>query len=103
MESVVQATIPVAAVVGTGVIGRSWIQVFTRARCHTRVYDRDYAQVQNALSWLAKDLATQKEQEFTVLDREAQKCRVETNRLQVRPAPAKTPAKAPTATKKSAK
>jgi len=49
------------------------------------------------------DLATQKEQEFTVLDREAQKCRVETNRLQVRPAPAKTPAKAPTATKKSAK
>ncbi len=34
------------------------------------------------------DLAVQKEQEFTVLDKEAQKCRVDTNRQ-----PAKAPAK----------
>ena len=34
-------TILIVAVVGTGVIGRSWVQVFVRAGCQTRVYDRD--------------------------------------------------------------
>jgi hypothetical protein len=41
------------------------------------------------------DLAVQKEQEFTVLDKEAQKCRVDSNRTPARPAPAKAKAPAP--------
>jgi 3-hydroxyacyl-CoA dehydrogenase len=47
---------PVVAVVGTGVIGRSWVQVFARAGCQTRVYDPDPAQVEKALMWLDQDL-----------------------------------------------
>lgn len=38
------------------------------------------------------DLASQKEQEFTVVDREAQRCRTTLNRQPARPAPAKAPA-----------
>jgi len=45
------------AVVGTGVIGRSWIQVFARAGRETRVYDPDPIQARRALDWLAADLA----------------------------------------------
>jgi hypothetical protein len=48
------------------------------------------------------DLAVQKEQEFTVLDKEAQKCRVESNRQPARPSPAKA-SKAPAAAKKNTK
>ena len=48
--------ISTVAVVGTGVIGRSWIQVFARAGCQTRIHDRDAAQVENALAWVEKDL-----------------------------------------------
>lgn len=44
------------AVVGTGVIGRSWIQVFARAGCQTRIHDRDAAQVEKALAWVEQDL-----------------------------------------------
>ena len=40
------------AVVGTGVIGRGWMYVFSRAECPTRVYDADSAQTQKALAWL---------------------------------------------------
>jgi 3-hydroxyacyl-CoA dehydrogenase len=47
----------VVAVVGTGVIGRSWVQVFARAGCQTRVYDRDPGQVDKALTWLDQDLS----------------------------------------------
>jgi len=44
------------AVVGTGVIGRSWIQVFARAGCRTRVFDQDAAQLDRARAWLVEDL-----------------------------------------------
>jgi 3-hydroxyacyl-CoA dehydrogenase len=40
------------AVVGTGVIGRSWACVFSRAGCPTRLYDPDPAQLERALAWL---------------------------------------------------
>ena len=49
-------SIPVVAVVGTGVIGRSWVQVFARAGCETRLYDPDPAQVDKALTWLDQEL-----------------------------------------------
>lgn len=39
------------AVVGAGVIGRSWIRVFTRAGFPTRVYDPDAGQLRRALAW----------------------------------------------------
>ena len=39
------------AVVGTGVIGRSWIRVFTRAGFDTRVFDPDPEQVERAMDW----------------------------------------------------
>ena len=48
--------ITTVAVVGTGVIGRSWAQVFARAGCATRLFDRDPAQLAAALAWLAEDL-----------------------------------------------
>ena len=44
------------AVVGAGVIGRSWANLFVRAGCQTRIYDRDPAQVEQALDWLNSDL-----------------------------------------------
>jgi len=48
--------ISTVAVVGTGVIGRSWIQVFARAGLQTRIHDRDAAQVEKALAWVEQDL-----------------------------------------------
>jgi len=50
-------TIRQVAVVGTGVIGRSWIRVFTRAGCRTRVYDPSPRQVEHALAWLEENLS----------------------------------------------
>ncbi len=44
------------AVVGTGVIGRGWIRVFTRAGCHTRIYDIDSSQTHKTLDWVKRDL-----------------------------------------------
>jgi 3-hydroxyacyl-CoA dehydrogenase len=44
------------AVIGTGVIGRGWIRVFTRAGCHARIYDLDRVQTQKALAWVEGDL-----------------------------------------------
>jgi len=44
------------AVVGTGVIGRSWIQVFARAGCQTRIYDADASQCEKAMVWMREDL-----------------------------------------------
>jgi amino acid transporter len=49
-------TIDTVAVVGTGVIGRSWAQLFARAQCNVRLYDRDAAQVSKALTWIEQDL-----------------------------------------------
>ena len=44
------------AVIGTGVIGRSWIRVFARAGMETRIWDADPAQVDAAWAWLKADL-----------------------------------------------
>jgi 3-hydroxyacyl-CoA dehydrogenase len=49
-------TFTTVAVVGTGVIGRSWACLFLRAGCRTRIYDSDPAQVEQALDWLNSDL-----------------------------------------------
>jgi 3-hydroxyacyl-CoA dehydrogenase len=49
------STIPIVAVVGTGVVGRSWMHVFARAGCQTRVYDPDPSQIERALQWLDGD------------------------------------------------
>jgi 3-hydroxyacyl-CoA dehydrogenase len=51
-----ERSVSTVAVVGTGVIGRSWIQVFARAGCQTRVYDREPAQVKKALVWFEEVL-----------------------------------------------
>ncbi len=44
------------AVIGTGVIGRSWIRVFARAGLETRIWDADPAQVEAAWNWVKADL-----------------------------------------------
>ncbi len=49
-------TISTVAVVGTGVIGRSWVQVFARAGCQTRIFDKVPVQLKNALAWLEQDI-----------------------------------------------
>jgi len=48
--------IDTVAVVGTGVIGRSWVRVFAQAGCNARIYDSDPQQTQKALRWLEQDL-----------------------------------------------
>ena len=45
-------TVETVTIVGTGVVGRSWARVFSRAGCRTRLYDGDPAQVERALAWL---------------------------------------------------
>ncbi len=52
-----ESTIHTVAVVGTGVIGRSWTQLFARKGCETRLYDRDPEQLEKAASWIDEDLA----------------------------------------------
>lgn len=44
------------AVVGLGLVGRSWLRVFTRAGFPTRVWDPDPEQVDAGWSWLKADL-----------------------------------------------
>jgi 3-hydroxyacyl-CoA dehydrogenase len=44
------------AVIGTGVIGRTWIRVFARAGYETRVWDPDPVQVETAWEWMKADL-----------------------------------------------
>ena len=44
------------AVIGTGVIGRGWIRIFTRAGCRTRIYDPGQSQSRKALNWVEADL-----------------------------------------------
>jgi 3-hydroxyacyl-CoA dehydrogenase len=48
------ATPPRVAVVGSGVIGRSWAAVFARAGCRTAVFDSDEKQLARAAAWLAE-------------------------------------------------
>jgi 3-hydroxyacyl-CoA dehydrogenase len=50
-------TLRTVAVVGTGVIGRSWIHVYARAGCTVRVFDANPAQLAAALEWFAADVA----------------------------------------------
>ena len=50
-------TISTVAVVGTGVIGRSWIVVFARAGCETRAWDPDPAQLERARAWFEGEVA----------------------------------------------
>lgn len=44
------------AVIGAGVIGRSWAQVFIRAGCHTALYDSDPTRTKETLEWIRNDL-----------------------------------------------
>ena len=44
--------IATVAVIGTGVVGRSWAMVFARAGCRTRLYDRDTGQAAKAAELL---------------------------------------------------
>ena len=44
------------AVIGTGVVGRSWLRVFTRAGCEVRAWDPQAANVSAALDWHAKEV-----------------------------------------------
>lgn len=46
----------VVAVVGTGVIGRSWTRVFARAGLETRIWDPDPARMDQAWEWYKADL-----------------------------------------------
>lgn len=48
--------ISTVAIVGTGVIGRSWAQVFTGAGCRTHLYDSDPTQLRRAIEWINNDL-----------------------------------------------
>jgi 3-hydroxyacyl-CoA dehydrogenase len=61
------------AIVGTGVIGRSWIRVFSRAGCLTRVYDADPAQTRKALAWVEDDLKHDASDEL-ISTQQAQRC-----------------------------
>jgi len=45
----------VVAVVGLGVVGRSWMRVFARAGLETRVWDPDPVQVDRAWDWYKAD------------------------------------------------
>jgi 3-hydroxyacyl-CoA dehydrogenase len=45
------------ALVGAGTLGRGWIRVFARHGVQVAVYDRNAAQVEQTLDWLAQDLA----------------------------------------------
>ncbi len=49
-------SIKTVAVIGTGVIGRSWIQVFARAGCTVRVFDSDPEMMTAAMAWFREDL-----------------------------------------------
>ncbi len=49
-------SIKTVAVIGTGVIGRSWIQVFARAGCTVRVFDTNPDMVASAMAWFRNDL-----------------------------------------------
>jgi L-gulonate 3-dehydrogenase len=44
------------AVIGTGVIGRCWIQVFARAGCRVRVFDANPESLAAGMTWFKNDL-----------------------------------------------
>jgi L-gulonate 3-dehydrogenase len=51
-EGAMTLAVQTVAIVGTGVVGRSWARVFSRAGWATRLYDGDPAQVERAIAWL---------------------------------------------------
>ena len=61
-----QPTIRTVAVVGAGVIGRSWIRVFAGAGCETRVFDPDREQLARALDWARE--SAQKDEALGFID-----------------------------------
>lgn len=65
---VTQPAIDTVAVIGTGVVGRSWARVFVRAGCRARLYDGDPAQVARAVEWLDETLAAERELGFIGAD-----------------------------------
>lgn len=52
-------TVGTVAVVGSGVIGRSWARVFIRAGCRVQLWDGQPGQVRQALAWLDETLAAE--------------------------------------------
>jgi L-gulonate 3-dehydrogenase len=50
-EGVVERPPRAVAVIGAGVIGRSWLRVFTRAGCETRAWDPNADALTRALAW----------------------------------------------------
>lgn len=52
----VQGRVRSVALVGTGVIGRGWIRVFTRAGLRVRLHDLGRAPLEAAQAWLAETL-----------------------------------------------
>ena len=54
-ESVVERPPRTVAVIGVGVIGRSWLRVFTRAGCETRAWDPNADALTRALTWHAEE------------------------------------------------
>lgn len=55
-----EPTVRDVAVVGCGVIGRSWARVFVRAGCRVRLYDGLPGQSERALAWLDETLAAER-------------------------------------------
>ena len=53
-------SIETVAVVGTGVIGRSWIEVFARSGCQVKVFDHDDGQLARAIEWFERDVKDQR-------------------------------------------
>jgi len=62
------------AVVGTGVIGRGWMYVFSRAGCPTHIIDQDPDQTEKALDWFDITLGEDIKDGF-ITESEADKCR----------------------------
>jgi len=55
-----EPTIRTVAVIGSGVIGRSWARVFIRAGCRVRLWDGLPGQTKQALAWLDETLAAER-------------------------------------------
>lgn len=60
-----------AALVGTGLIGRSWSRVFTRGGCRVRLYDPDPEQARRALQWFHEDVALDVKEGFVSAEDQA--------------------------------
>lgn len=59
------------ALVGTGVIGRSWSRVFVRGGCRVRLYDPDPEQAKRAVRWFHEDVALDVREGFVTKEDEA--------------------------------